>query len=351
MKMQHTTLTAALTAALGLVAIGDANAYVYGRSYLELSEVSIVITDNLGVGTPVPGGATIDNFQFTTTNTASLNGNAVIDDASCGGVPGAPGGGTNNCNPQPNTGLPTPNTRLDAAAQNAPGGSVVRANNSFNFFGPATDQYSNSDSVIYTAQLTGDVVSGTHTEQIAEAELQTSGVASANAEIQSITGFTFAFTVTGANAILVDFVGALDILAAINDPTLVTGGSQANVRVQLTLSNDDDGNLLQWTPNGNTATGCVATFGTCLEIADDFDLNGDVGVTTDGTSSGRSNNGNPALQDFTMLFTGLYDGDWSLTLDTLTSTQLSRVPEPGILGLLGIGLAGMGLAFRRRTQA
>jgi hypothetical protein len=44
-------------------------------------------------------------------------------------------------------------------------------------------------------------------------------------------------------------------------------------------------------------------------------------------------------------------GDFNLLGSTLTAHGYSNVPEPGALGLLGIGLVGIALSSRRRKQA
>ena len=239
---------------------------------------------------------------------------------------------------------------LDAAAANAPGSLPNRANNDFTFFGPGTDQYANADSVVYSAQLTGDPSSST--EQIAEAEIQTATAASSSAEITSTTGFTFEFTVAGADQLAISFTAIADYLAAINDPAGANQTAQANTRLQFTLANDNNAALNgSFTPDGAGTAECAAGGGvTCTALLDEFDLNTDVGVSTDGQSSGRSTAG----ADFSVVFGGLTDGNWTLTLNNLTSTLVNRnqneVSAPGVLLLMGVGLAAFGVTRRRSKQ-
>ena len=192
MNLKKSSLAVAVTGAIALAVAGQASASVYGGSKLDLQNLQIFITQD-GVN-PSPN-APITSFEFTATNTATLNGvSSPVQSATCGGTPGLPGV-TNNCN----AALP----RLDPTAANAPGGTINRANNDFSLFGPGLNQYANSDSVLQQAELTFDGPTQTH--QIAETELQTGASARANAEITSNTGFTFAFTLAAPGELVLSF--------------------------------------------------------------------------------------------------------------------------------------------------
>jgi hypothetical protein len=332
MRFKHVLVPSTLALAVGLGFAQQSAASVYARSYSALSDLTVVLSDDGGVS---PGGGFVRSFNFQLTNTATLSGVSAIETANCNGTVAA-----NNCS----VAAPT----LDAAAANAPGSLPNRANNDFTFFGPGTDQYANADSVVYSAQLTGDPSSST--EQIAEAEIQTATAASSSAEITSTTGFTFEFTVAGADQLAITFSAIADYLAAIDDPAGANQTAQANTRLQFTLSNDANSALTgSFTPDGAGTAECAAGGGvTCTALLDEFDLNTDVGVSTDGQSSGRSTAG----AGFSVVFGNLSDGDWTLTLNNLTSTLVNRnqVSAPGVLLLMGVGLAALGVTRRRSKQ-
>lgn len=325
----------ALPLALGLGIVGQAQANVYAESGINIGSLTIDISPF--------AGAIITNFGFTATNTATLNGASTIQSANCGGTPGLPSSGANDCNATP--------PRLDPAPANAPGSFPLRSNNDFSFFGPGLNQYSNSDSVIRTAQLTGDGT--TSLEQIAEAELQSGLSASANAEIQSTTGFIFNFSTTNTGSLALRFTADPSQMVLINE-VLFGSFAQSNMRTTFTLTNNDTGGFVTWSPRGSAADDCfeIGISANCVETSDTQNLNRVMTLTTNGSIAESRTGWDTTFTTFGIDITGLTAGNYSLGLDTLTSVQLRRaVPEPGTLLLLGVGLAALAAGARKKFSA
>lgn len=319
---------AAAVGAMGAMGVaGQANAFVYALSHLEIQDLVISATGIDLVSPPT--------FTFNLTNTATLNGNNTIQSATCNNLGG------------PFCSVASP--VLDAGVANAPGNTLIRAQNDYSFLGPTgLDNYATSDSIITTAQLVQGLP--TATRQIAEVEMNSNGTAAANAEIQSNTNLNWVITIAPGTLTLT-FQADPDQKVQINDiPGLYS--AQSNLNATFSLTKNDGSESITWSPQGTAANDCIADGGpTCVEIADGADLNRNIS-----TGTNPSLITNPAFNTgsvfalFGITISGLSGGQYSLALNALTSANVSRVPEPGTIALLGAALAGIGFASRRKSK-
>ncbi len=349
MKLKKTTALALCSGVVALGVAGHASASVYAGSATEIANMQILIYN--GVDSPA---AAVGGHTFTTSANSNLNsvvGNSTS--GACGGT-GTLGGGNlvTTCGGAGNT--IEAGDVLSFGASNA-GGTATRADTDYiSQFGPSGNEYSNSNARIKDSELTEGLPSATNT--IAESELQFGESALSSAEINSNTGLTFTFNVATDNALMdLSFDASKFLLAEINDTSgAVSASASSSMEMRFTLQNNDTGTFWQWQPQGTGNTGCFGNSAAtgafnCNITADAYDMNDSAQVNQLDYSTSSGNGVQGGLANF-HVDTGfnLDAGNYSLTLYVKNSNNVSRVPEPGSLLLLGAGIAGIGFVRRKR---
>ena len=320
MKTKNLFKLLPLAAALGLGA-GGAQAGVYAVAYNNITD--LIITSNPAFSSiTLPSTLTVDA-------TGRLNGTVV-----------------NTTNPYLGNNADTGPAQV----------GIAKANNDFTVAGPSGN-YGRGDAYIYSQQTKGESCADgtpncTQALNIAEANLDSNG--SATGQTGRNRSDTTVLTVAGANT-TVTFDFYADPFIKVIMPAGLDAGSVASGEITVNFAIvDSTGSAVLWNPADPTSTSWTP-------ISQLRTRNfGNPGTTTyDPTLCGEGTEaicaGNVDVGDYTPTTLAHYTKSVVLGPDTYTLTaqmretaDVVRVPEPATLALLGVGMAGLGFASRRK---
>lgn len=200
-------------------------------------------------------------------------------------------------------------------------------NNSFFAHGPSATPYAYGD-----ALFGGNLLSGTASlSAIAEASQNTaSGSATSTNTLLGFLSVTAPGSKFGVSFSALPYLG-VDLVSGL--------AGAANLNFSVTLTDLFGGSVFTWVPNG--VSGDVVGG---IELADSFSLNQGVSqLLNPGTSDF-----NPVTGYFSAESDSLAAGFYQLSITMSNSAFVTSVPEPSMLALLALGLAGLVLVSRRK---
>jgi hypothetical protein len=310
---------AAAFAVLGLGAAGNAAANAYAISYTDITRLTIT-----------PGSPNVVFFLPSTDNSiasATLDGSSVTT------------GGTGF-------------TDAPVATRGAP----APANNLFSAQGQLGTAYAVGDAWIPFRQASGDAF--TQAIGISEANIPGVGSGSAFANNSSATTLSVNLVISAADTLTFAFDAAMYLNAFLDGPpSFFPSQALAGLTGNINIFNNNTGlTVFNWSPDG--AAGGISGG---VETLDPWSLNATIArnfaapgnSTYDPLGNGAPNGlpSGPAFGAYAATTNVLSAGSYTLNLSMTNTANVTRVPEPATLGLIGLALAGLAGVVRRRHSA